>query len=343
MSSMSPSSNSKLHSSSCATRGCQFLVAAAARETDLATEGIGLVDLGSLGELAVGFEIPGLVGLVVASLAIAGEEADQWERRRTVYFWITSALSSWKSRRERRTMSPWLIQTWGSGVSAPVSDPASPVPPSPVLRPPTPHDSNTAAPPTSPIPPARRRNEGAEAHLLAHLSTDVSETLLAIKAHRLDPPVPEHLEDLGVLCILPAGVSFPPSLAAWGTKEKGEAEGENAPCPSSLKTNSRLSASFSFFPRLRFLPPWGTRVARVSFWGPGERRRDAFQARVRGHWSWVFGGVTHFSFSLMRERVRRERGEGGGVSGCSGGRVAKKRPRGWERREDGAGGGCSRG
>lgn len=29
-----------------------------------------------------------------------------------VYFWITSALSSWKSRNEIKMMSPWLIQTW---------------------------------------------------------------------------------------------------------------------------------------------------------------------------------------------------------------------------------------
>ena len=28
-----------------------------------------------------------------------------------VYFWMTSALSSWKSRSESRMMSPWLIQT----------------------------------------------------------------------------------------------------------------------------------------------------------------------------------------------------------------------------------------
>lgn len=28
------------------------------------------------------------------------------------------------------------------------------------------------------------------------------------------------------------------------------------PCPSSLKTNSRFSVSFSFLPRLRFLPPF---------------------------------------------------------------------------------------
>ena len=28
-----------------------------------------------------------------------------------VYFTITSALSSWKSRSERRMISPWLIQT----------------------------------------------------------------------------------------------------------------------------------------------------------------------------------------------------------------------------------------
>lgn len=28
------------------------------------------------------------------------------------------------------------------------------------------------------------------------------------------------------------------------------------PCPSSLNTSSRFSASFSFFPRLRFLPPF---------------------------------------------------------------------------------------
>jgi hypothetical protein len=29
-----------------------------------------------------------------------------------VYFTITSALSSWKSRNDRSTMSPWLIQTY---------------------------------------------------------------------------------------------------------------------------------------------------------------------------------------------------------------------------------------
>lgn len=32
---------------------------------------------------------------------------------------------------------------------------------------------------------------------------------------------------------------------------------QDGPCPSSLKTSSRLSPSFSFFPRLRFFPPCG--------------------------------------------------------------------------------------
>ena len=41
------------------------------------------------------------------------EEGDDAQLRASsaVYLTITSALSSWKSRRESRMMSPWLIQT----------------------------------------------------------------------------------------------------------------------------------------------------------------------------------------------------------------------------------------
>lgn len=36
--------------------------------------------------------------------------------------------------------------------------------------------------------------------LFAHLSADVAESLLAVKAHGFDAAVSEHLDDLGILC-----------------------------------------------------------------------------------------------------------------------------------------------
>jgi hypothetical protein len=49
---------------------------------------------------------------------VGKRKVQTWSRQRKglassgVYFTITSALSSWKSLSERRTISPWLIQTY---------------------------------------------------------------------------------------------------------------------------------------------------------------------------------------------------------------------------------------
>jgi hypothetical protein len=51
-------------------------------------------------------------------------------------------------------------------------------------------------------------------------------------------------------------------------------------CPSSRNTNSRLSSSFSFFPRLLFLPPCETPKLNASV-GEGNKRRKPFLYSAR--------------------------------------------------------------
>lgn len=117
-----------------------------------------------------------------------------------VYLTMTSALSSWKSRRESKMMSPWLIQTCTS---------------------------------------ATRIGQG-----FAYEPSIMRRTFFLIFprmcASRFSPskhwasrrPLPNIL----ITCAY-----------SW---------------PSSRKTSSRLSSSFSFFPRLRFFPPWIAQTVR---------------------------------------------------------------------------------
>lgn len=66
---------------------------------------------------------------------------------------------------------------------------------------PTSADASQRGHPNSPSrPPNPAPGPSAQTDLLAHLSTNVREALLAIKAHGLDPSVTEHLEHLRVLC-----------------------------------------------------------------------------------------------------------------------------------------------
>ena len=73
----------------------------------LLAKGLRLVDFGVFWQLAVRFHYEW------REISASDEEYDDVRLRASsaVYLTITSALSSWKSRRERRMMSPWLIQT----------------------------------------------------------------------------------------------------------------------------------------------------------------------------------------------------------------------------------------
>ena len=75
----------------------------------LAAERVGLVDLGVGRQLAVLRRCG--VSRWRSVVTTAALTCFRFLASSAVYFWITSALSSWKSRSDRRMMSPWLIQT----------------------------------------------------------------------------------------------------------------------------------------------------------------------------------------------------------------------------------------
>lgn len=138
---------------------------------------------------------------------------------------------------------------------------------------PTPKPFHSLLQPTQPSTTQHQKT-----HLLPHLSPNVRQPLLAIKAHGLDPPVPKHLEDLSVLCVPHISVRF--LLPARAETEGG------VPWPSSLKTSSRLSASFSFFPLRRFLPPCGA----VGASGGGRGREgEGANGKEGDGWAWGLG------------------------------------------------------
>lgn len=75
-------------------------------------EGIRLVDLGCVGEFAVGFPTSGVSNLGVKVVLIGGKRGAAYKERASSaeYLRITSPFSSWYSRSETRMMSPLLIQ-----------------------------------------------------------------------------------------------------------------------------------------------------------------------------------------------------------------------------------------
>jgi hypothetical protein len=75
----------------------------------VAAEGVGLVDLGCVGELAVGFPGGGLVMLGRGRGVMRGG-AYKERASSALYLRITSPFSSWYSRSDTRMMSPLLIQ-----------------------------------------------------------------------------------------------------------------------------------------------------------------------------------------------------------------------------------------
>ena len=91
-----------------------------------------------------------------------------------------------------------------------------------------------------------------EFHLLAKFSSDVTETLYSVKAHRLETSVTKHLGDLGD-CL-----SWENSYVTWLAPTWAYS------CPSSLKISSLLTPSFSFLPLLLFFPPFPLFLGMVS-------------------------------------------------------------------------------
>lgn len=79
----------------------------------VAAEGVGLVDLGCVGELAVGFPVEGVSRLLLSRWRIKVLDWGNAYKERASsaeYLRITSPFSSWYSRSETRMMSPLLIQ-----------------------------------------------------------------------------------------------------------------------------------------------------------------------------------------------------------------------------------------
>ena len=98
-------------------------------------------------------------------------------------------------------------------------------------------------------------------HALAQLPSYVAQSVHAVKAKGLQPPISQHPRHLCVLCAEQGATRAlqkqslgPPGAAAVQTLLCAARGGALAPCPSSLKVSSRL-ASESFFPLRRFLPP----------------------------------------------------------------------------------------
>lgn len=76
----------------------------------LLAEVLGLVDLGVFWQFAIRFYCGGEISNAQPAYTDCGDV--RLRASSAVYLTMTSALSSWKSRREMRMMSPWLIQTW---------------------------------------------------------------------------------------------------------------------------------------------------------------------------------------------------------------------------------------
>lgn len=73
-------------------------------------ECIRLIDLGALWKLPIRFHWRGRVSDRNGTIQQGGDS--RFLASSAVYLTMTSALSSWNSRSESSTMSPWLIHTW---------------------------------------------------------------------------------------------------------------------------------------------------------------------------------------------------------------------------------------
>lgn len=102
--------------------------------------------------------------------------------------------------------------------------------------------------------------------LLPHLAADVGKALLAVEALGLEAAVAEHLDDLGVLLalLLEDELALLPVLGAW-CAVSAESSLDAGSCCQRARTESERRwgggwragrLTFSFFPRLRFLPPF---------------------------------------------------------------------------------------
>jgi hypothetical protein len=74
----------------------------------------------------------------------------------------------------------------------------------------------------------------------------------------------------------------------------------HVPCPSSLNTSSRLSSSFSFFPRLRFFPPFPL-FCKASY-----RIRNVFESSKHGTFWFITLGMVPLYLVLCHRRLERK-------------------------------------
>ena len=118
-------------------------------------------------------------------------------------------------------------------------------------------------------------------HFLAHLTTDVTQPLHSVDALCRQASVAKHLEHLCVFCtFVDVRRQHRQLLHAFSTSLPSRADSlrlVHVPCPSSLNTSSRFS-SLSFFPRLRFFPPFPAHPCRST---PSARQPPLLRTNLR--------------------------------------------------------------